>query len=181
MSFSPSFVVAILMASVAGVAGPSSARAQTAPIKPGLWEVKSSGGGADQSSRAADSLARLPPAQRAQVEAMMKQRGIDMSGGGTTVKICMTRESLDPSQWEHRQNGCRTDYPSRTGALWKFHSVCAQSTTDGEVRFAGPESYTVAATSTFSHGGQTQTRQTSVQAHWLSGDCGDVKPFTPMK
>jgi hypothetical protein len=76
------------------------ASAQTT-IKPGLWEitskVKTGNAQQDQAMSAAMAqLASMPPAQRAQMEAMMAQNGVSMpkasSDGGITLTACVTPE-----------------------------------------------------------------------------------------
>lgn len=161
---------------------PLFALAQTPPIKPGLWEVKSEGVADGQKTASpGDRLASLPPAVRAQVEASMKQKGIAVDAGGLS-RICFSKESMDPARWGASAN-CKTDYGARSSASWKWHSVCSQPemTIDGEAIFASPESYRVNTTSTITLRGETRTSQRSVQAHWLGADCGDLKPFEPKR
>lgn len=177
MSFSSSALAAAAFVVTFVASVPASA--QTPPLRPGLWELKQVGGNSAEAARVAASLDKLPPAQRAQVEAMMKQRGLGFGANGVNIQMCMTKASMDPSQWEHRQSGCKTDYPSRSNAAWKFHTVCANTTTDGEMVFSSPESYMLNATSTSTRNGQPQTRQVSMQGKFLGTDCGDIKPVDP--
>ncbi len=156
--------------------------AQTPPIKPGLWEVKSEGSADGQKTAPpADRLASLPPAVRAQVEASMKQKGVAMGAGGVS-RICFTRESMDPARWGNAAN-CKTDYGARSNSSWKWHSVCTQPemTIDGEALFANPENYTVNSTTTMKLRGETKTSQRTVRARWIGADCGDLKPFDPKR
>jgi hypothetical protein len=177
MSFSsPRFLVAASLAAVVGLALSPPAQAQAPPIKPGLWEVKQVGGDTQGSARMAAELDKLSPQQRAQIEAMMKERGASFSAAGFDVRICLSKDSLDPARWDHQSN-CKTDYSTRTSAAWKFHSVCPTSQTDGEVVFTSPESYTVNASTTMQQGSDTKARRMSMQAKWLSASCGDIKPF----
>ena len=156
--------------------------AQTPPIKSGLWEVQSEGSaGGQKASSPADRLQGLSPAARAQVEAMMKQKGVALGAAGTS-RICFTKDSMDPARWGNAAN-CKTDYGARNSSSWKWHSVCTQPemTIDGEAVFASPESYRVDSTTTRKVGGETRTSQRSVQARWLGADCGDLKPFDPKR
>lgn len=160
------------------------ARAQTAPpIKPGLWQVRSErevDGQKSQMPDMSEGLKSLPPEARKQIEAMMKQRGVDVGGGGD-MKICLSRDSLDPGQWESHQGSCKTDYSSRSGSTWKWHTSCQEpaSETDGEARFTGPESYTVKTATTMTVQGETRTTRMTLNSKWLGADCGDLKPITP--
>ncbi|MCE9659288.1 MAG: DUF3617 domain-containing protein [Burkholderiales bacterium] len=161
---------------------PAWSQAQTPPIKPGLWEVKSEGSADGQKTAPpTDRLASLPPAVRAQVEASMKQKGIAVDAGGLS-RICFTKESMDPAHWGNAAS-CKTDYGARSNSSWKWHSVCTQPemTIDGEALFASAESYTVNSTTTMKLRGETKTSQRTVRAKWLGADCGDLKPFDPKR
>ena len=156
------------------------ASAQVPPIKPGLWQAqteRSVDGKAapDMSER----LKTLSPAARAKMEAMMKQRGVDTSGGG--VRICMTRETLDQGHWNETSPRCKTEFGTRSASLWKWHSVCSQpeSASDGEAVFHSPESYTMTLTSTVQIKGQPRTSKHVAKMQWVGADCGDVKPLQP--
>lgn len=150
------------------------------PIKPGLWEV--------QSERLVDGkpmpdmaqrMKDMPPEARARMEALMKARGSGIEGG---LKICHTKESLDQGRWHDAQTRCKTDFGTRTGSVWKWHSSCGEPTaseTDGEVTFTNPENYTVKTSMTMTMKGQARTSQMTMTAKWLGSDCGAVKPFTP--
>lgn len=171
-----------LAAAVVLAAAPVLALAQTPPIKPGLWEVRSEGVADGQKTpQAGDRLASLSPAVRAQVEASMKQKGIAVDAGGLS-RICFSKESIDPARWGQSAT-CRTDYGARSNASWKWHSVCTQPemTIDGEAIFASPESYRVHTTSTLKLRGETKTSERNVQARWLGADCGELKPFEPKR
>jgi hypothetical protein len=162
------------------------ARAQTAPpIKPGLWQVRSEREVDGQKSKMPDMsehLKNMPPEQRKQIEDMMKQRGVDMSGGSMNdMKICLGKDSVDPDQWQRNQGSCKTDYLSRTGTTWKWHTSCREpaAETDGEAHFNSSDSYTVKTATTMAIQGQTRTTRMTLNSKWLGPDCGDIKPVTP--
>ena len=136
--------------------------AQTPPIKPGLWEVKSEGSvDGKKTAQPADRLQGLSPAVRAQVEASMKEKGVAMGPGGVS-RICFGRESMDPARWGEAAS-CKTEYGARSNSSWKWHSVCTQPemTIDGEAIFANPENYRVHTTTTM----KTARRDEDVAAH----------------
>lgn len=169
----------ILPAMLSSILAAISASGQVAPIKPGLWQIqmeRETDGqkGPDMSER----LKNLPPERRAQVEAAMKQRGIDPSGN--TMKVCQTREILDSSKFVNPISECKTTFSSRTGTLWKSHTSCPQNhlESDSEINFSGSESYQVKTTSTVQAGAQTKTTHTNSSGKWLSADCGDIKPMS---
>ncbi|MDQ6700085.1 MAG: DUF3617 domain-containing protein [Acidobacteriota bacterium] len=155
------------------------AHAQVAPIKPGLWQVRSE---RETNGRKAPDLSErlknLPPERRAQAEAMMKERGIDASGN--IAKICQTREMLDSKHFANSVPDCKITYSTRTNSSWKSHTSCAQNhiESDTEMIFSNPENYTVKTASTIQSDGQTKTSHMTMTGKWLSADCGDVKPLS---
>jgi uncharacterized protein DUF3617 len=163
------------------------AQAQTPPIKPGLWQVRSEREVDGQKAKMPDMsehLKNMPPEQRKQIEAMMKQRGVDMSGGSMNdMKICLSKDSLDRDQWQRNQGSCKTDYQTRVGNTWKWHTSCREpaAETDGEAHFTSSESYTVKTATTMTVQGETRTSRMTLNSKWLGADCGDIKPVTPPK
>lgn len=157
--------------------------ADAPPIKPGLWQVRS--------ERAVDGvkappvtaqLNNLPPEVRKQMEAMMKQKGVDVSGAPGDVKLCLSKESLDKDQWlAHKQSekNCKTEIKSRTIGRWTWHSSCIdpQSETDGEAVFNSPESYTMKVASIMTVKGESKTTNMTMHSTWLGANCGDLKPL----
>ena len=163
---------------LAAAALPAIALAQSPPIKPGLWEVRSERDGNDQrSAQAAERMKNLPPEARAKMEAMMKERGISMGADGTT-RVCLSKASLDAGAWQH-QTSCKTDYGLRSGTSWKWHSVCTQPEveSDGEAFFPNSETYTIKITSKT----KTRTSQRTMNGKWLGASCGDLKPVEPVR
>jgi hypothetical protein len=175
-----SLTIVCLAALVPGVA-----QAQTAPpIKPGLWQVRSEREVDGQKAQMPDMSERLktmPPEARQKIEAMMRERGVDVgAGAGSDMKICLAKESLDPGQWQRHQGTCTTDYTTRTSTLWTWHTTCREpaAETHGEAHFTGPESYVVKTATTMTVRGETRTSRMTLNSKWLAADCGDVKPVT---
>lgn len=162
---------------------PTVATAQTPPIKPGLWEVRSDrklDGQAAPAPAPADAMKNLPPEVRAKIEAQMKANGVAMGNNGAN-RICLDKSSLDAGRWQSRATTCKTDYSTRTASSWKWHSTCTQpeSASDGEAVFTNAENYTVSTTSTHSFRGAPRTMQMTIRAKWLGSDCGDLRPVDP--
>jgi len=171
--------LALLCASTFSVA---SHAADAPPIKPGLWQVRS--------ERAVDGVKappmaaqmnNLPPEVRKQMEAMMKQKGVDMSGGSGDIKLCLSKESLDQNQWLAQKNtekNCKTEIKSRSSSRWTWHSSCIdpKSETDGEAVFNSPESYTMKVATIMTMNGETKTMNMTNTSTWLGANCGDLKP-----
>lgn len=160
--------------------------AELLPVKPGLWEARSSAldpDGHEMAPPEQAALSRLPPEARARMAEVMKARGIAMPDANGATKVCFTKEMLESGGWEQTASeaGCTTTFSSRSGSTWKWHSSCTkfQSESDGETVFASPESYRTKVTTTVTLKGKTNTSTRIVQAKWLGATCGDIKPITP--
>lgn len=159
----------------------ASAQAQTPPIKPGLWQLHNSR--MSQGGQAMDmgaQMKNMPPEARKRMEEVMKQKGMDLGAGDGTMKICMTKESLDQGNWRGTQHGCTTDFKNRTASSWKWSAVCTNppSESEGEAVFTSPEAYTVKSKTTVTRGAQKQVMDMTVNAKWLGADCGGLKPMS---
>lgn len=168
-----------MAAALLAVTAPTFAQT-TPPIKPGLWQVHSErlvdGKKAPDLS---EQFAKLPPAQRAQMEAMLKKRGVDASAAARgDMKICLSQASLDGGRWQGNQGSCKTDYLSRTASSWRWRTQCTEPKmeADGEARFESPERYTVQMNMTATVQGVASKSQTTLTSRWLGADCGSVKP-----
>lgn len=162
--------------------GSTAARAQVAPIKPGLWQIEiereTNGQKAPDMS---ERLKNMPPERRAQIEAMMKQRG--MEANGNTVKVCQTREMLDSKKFVNPIPDCKTTYSTRTDSSWKSHTSCPENhlESDSEIIFSNSENYVVKTSSTTKSGSETKVSHMTRTGKWLSADCGDIKPLATEK
>jgi hypothetical protein len=176
-----------LIATVVAVTAAHCAWAQPVPpIKPGLWQMRMEQGGdpemASKIREMEEQMKSMPPEARKQVEAMMKQRGVSVSGPGE-IKMCFSKEQLQDGWQGQRHDNCKTD-TTRNGNTWKFHASCPApnaSETDGEATFTSPERYTMNSTTTTQAGGQPRTTKVSAVSTWLGADCGDIKPIMPKK
>lgn len=157
------------------------------PVKPGLWEVKSSaldGNGREVPPPEQAAFAQMTPEMRARMAEMMKARGASMPDASGAMKTCFAKETLESGRWQQTaaDMGCTTKYSGTSGNTWKWHSSCPAprpSEADGEIVFTNPESYRVKVTMTTTVAGKPTTSVRLMQAKWLGTDCGDIKPFTP--
>ena len=154
-------------------------------VKLGLWESKVSTetGGmpkmANMPSIPPETLAKMPPEQRAQVEAMMKSR----AGGGpmvTVAKVCMTKESLSSGQAFSRQKSCTPKVIASTGGRQQIHIDCNQDgmKMSGDLTVERVDAEHVKGNMVMK-GGPPSTpvdMKMSFENTWISSDCGDVKP-----
>jgi uncharacterized protein DUF3617 len=157
------------------------AQAQTAlPIKAGLWQIhidREVNG--EKAPDMSEKMKNMDPETRARVEAMMKQRGIDVGASGGPDKVCYSKEMIQRGRWADQQTECKTDFNSQSAALWKWHSSCPKlgSESDGEATFSGSENYVVKTSSVTKLGGTSRASHMTITGKWMSSDCGDLKPM----
>ena len=161
--------------------------AQTRPVPPvkgGLWQVRMSSidaNGQEVPTAGSAALAKLPPEARARMADQMRARGIAMPEADGSLKVCFTKEMFESGKWQQlaAQAGCTTNYSSRSGSTWKWHTSCAslKSESDGESVFSSAESYRTKLTTTSTITGKSNTSTRTMQGKWLRADCGDIKPI----
>ncbi len=164
----------------------SAAGASAQTLKPGLWEmankVKSSNGQMEQAmAQAQAQMANMPPAQRKMIEDMMAKQGVGLApGGGTSARICLTREMVEqngiPAQ---AQGDCKSTNAPRIGNSMKVSFSCTNPPSRGEgtVTFLGPESYAVQMAMTSVVNGKQEKIDLDSTSKWVSADCGAIKPL----
>lgn len=151
-------------------------------VKPGLWElhnkVKTGNAQTDQAVTAAlAQLAALPPAQRAQMEAMMAQNGISMpkaaGDGGLTLTACVTPEMAARKELPLNQKGkcSSTQEPVAGGMNVSFTCTDPASSGSGQIRFNGDQAYTMTMNVTNNSGTGPQNATVESTGRWLSDNC----------
>jgi hypothetical protein len=156
------------------------AHAQT--IKPGLWEmnnkVKTGNAQTDQAlSMAMQQLANMPPAQRAQMEAMMAQNGVSMpkqgGDGGMLLTACVTPEMAAKKEIPIDQKGKCTSQQEHVSNGLNISFTCTDpaSSGQGQVRFNGDSAYTMTMNVTNSTGSGPQHATIESTGRWLSATC----------
>jgi hypothetical protein len=148
-------------------------------VKEGLWEVSvthSMSGMPAMPSIPPDALAKMPPEQRARVEAMMK------GTPSTDVrKECVTKEKLEKhSAFSNNRGECTRTVVSSTGSKLelKFHCEEKQSSSDGTFLMEAVASDNVKGTMHMvmnSNNGHTMNMDFSISSKYLGSACGDVK------
>jgi hypothetical protein len=161
-----------------------------AQMKPGLWEINNKMGGNPQMDAATaqmqQQMATMPPEQRKQVEAMMAQRGMSMpgaaAGGGTTMRICMTKDQVEHNDVPMRE-GCTMTKNSRSGNVTKVAFTCSNppSTGEGEYTYLGPDAFGSKMKVTSQVQGRTESITMEGSGKFLGSDCGSIKPMVPPK
>src|SRR6185436_4105590 len=125
---------------------PLSAAAQT--LKPGLWEVTNRmQGNAEMDKSMAQmqkEMAAMSPEQRKMVEEMMGRQGPRMGAGGTSARMCMTKEMVERNEIPSERSDCKTTSQARTGNTMKFAFACTNppSSGEGQFTFVSAEAYT---------------------------------------
>ena len=165
--------------------------AQAQSMKPGLWEMTQKIGGnakLDQAqAQMQQQMASMPPEQRKMIEDMMAKQGVKVgaaAGGGTSVKVCMTKEMAERNEVPTQAQGdCKSTVSDRSASGMKIAFSCANppSSGEGQVRFAGPEAYSMKMTVKTTVQGQPETMTMDGGGKWLAADCGSVKPLAAAK
>jgi hypothetical protein len=181
--------ISLLLAS-ATLAFAAGAQAQT--TKPGLWEItnkmQSSSGEMEKAmANMEKQMAGMSPEQRKQMQDMMAKQGMSMapgSGGGMSMKVCITKEMAERNELPQQQQGdCKTTRSPGSGNTMKFSYACTQPPSSGEgvMTFNGDTGYTMKMNTTTTVKGKPEKMTMDATGKWLSSDCGSIKPITPPK
>lgn len=155
-------------------------------VKEGLWETTVSHSSSGMPGIPADALAKMTPEQRAQVEAMMKQRGMSSNGNTITSKGCVTKEKIAKGMAfaENREN-CTRDVVSSTARHFEIKLHCdvndskngSKTTMDGSVvvDVLGTDSVKGTTHMVTNSNGRNMNMDSTFISKYLGPDCGDVK------
>jgi hypothetical protein len=149
-------------------------------VKPGLWETSVTTDLSGASGMPAmpnippEVMAKMPAAQRAQVEALMKSRG--GTAAPITNKVCVTRSSVDEGSFGRTDKSCTSKVVSSSASKQVLQIECERndSKMTGELTVERVDSEHVKG-SVVMKTPQGQTKMT-FENRWLSADCGDVRP-----
>lgn len=172
-----------LAAAALALTAAGAAHAQTQA--PGLWEhtFKMGSGGSEMEKAQAMAQAQLealPPEQRRQVEAMMKNRGVTMGPQGTSAKFCLTKEQAAKPPEARLTGDCKPTDIKRNGNTMSYRFACTtpqQVSGDGTITYASDKAYSGSANIATLVAGQPQQMTMTMTGKWLAADCGDVKPL----
>jgi hypothetical protein len=155
-------------------------------VKLGLWETTSTTEMSGMAMPAMpqippDALSRMPPEQRARIEAMMKGRG--GSPRTATVKSCITKDTLaQAGAFGQSDKSCTMKVVSSTPAKQVMHMDCTRENNHmtGDITIDRVDAEHVKGLSSIkSEGEHAVTIKSTFETKWLSSDCGDVKPISP--
>jgi len=147
-------------------------------VKEGLWEMTvthSMSGMPATPNIPPDVLAKMPPEQRARVEAAMK------GGPSTDVrKECITKEKLEKhSAFSNNRGDCTRTVVNSTGSKLevKIHCEEKQTSTDGTlvVETVGSDRVKGTMQAVTNANGHTMNMNFTFSSKYLGPACGDVK------
>ena len=149
-------------------------------VKPGLWETTVSTQMAGMPPIPPEALARLTPEQRAQMEAVLKQR----AGQGprtTTNKSCVTKDDLNKplSFNDNVKQSCKSTIIRSSSSEQEVRLDCNEGAIQGSatMHIQAVDSENVKGTTQMnaSGGNNKMTSQSSFTSKWVGSDCGDLK------
>jgi len=161
-------------------------------LKPGLWEsrvVKHVLDGKDMTPQVTaamaqmqNNLSRLPPEQRARMEAMMKEHGALTMGTTGTTRLCISSEMAGRNKPIVDPEGrCQPTKINQSGNHTTFEINCSASGTvmtgKGESTATGDVIASRVDMSTRKGKGETHLLHNETEMKFLGSDCGDVKPI----
>ncbi len=162
-------------------------------LAPGLWEMTmqmpQSPGGPDLGAAMAqmqEQLAKMPPEQRKQVEAMLAQQGIGAPalkpgaapGQPPALRVCISKEASARGDMPDPDGRCRQDNLKRSGNKVSFNFSCTNppATGSGEYVFTGDRAYTGRMQMNTERAGKPLSMEMQLSGRFIAADCGDVKP-----
>lgn len=164
-----------LLIAAAGAA--SAADPTPLSIKPGLWEstTVTERSGSGMPAIPPEALARMPPEQRAKIEAMAGGKPVT-----TTNQSCRLEKDLRPFTDSRTNQACKQTIVVSTATRQEMEMDCSNpgGATKGTVTVDAKDSEHVSGLvlmHTNFNGHQVDTKIT-IAAKWVSADCGNVKP-----
>lgn len=142
------------------------ARAQTLNLKTGGWQSSYKVEG--QMQRLPESIEKMPPAQRAQMEAAMR----DIQKG-RTYKVCLTKQDLaDMARDPDGDETCKHSNVKRSASVYEADMSCPEGRS-GHVRLEALSSEKVAGVMTQKMSGRSGQGQLRMEfsARWASASC----------
>jgi hypothetical protein len=149
-------------------------------VKPGLWEMTTTGETSGAPPIPQDTLARMSPEQRAKFEAAMAA-GMAHSSAPRVSKQCMTEKSLqrgfDPGE-NKGERKCTDTVVSSSATVMEVRQECTgREKMSGHFRFeaVNPEVVNGTINMTVTDGARTMTIKRVMHGKWLGTDCGSLK------
>jgi hypothetical protein len=164
---------------------PMVALADKLDVKPGLWETTTSTeiggmGAAAMPTIPPEILEKMPPEQRARMQAMMNSQG---SGNTATNQSCVTEKDLERGLRPEttKDQSCKVDSVSTNGKTQEAHVTCTnprgKSTGVFKMTATSRETYEGTMDMNTAVDGRPMTVKLRLKGKWLSANCGNVKPI----
>jgi hypothetical protein len=149
-------------------------------VQSGLWETTSVTERSGMPPIPAEALAKMPPEQRARIEAQLKS-----TPQTTTKQSCFTPEEVAKGfGWNNTDKSCRQTIVTSSGSKQEIKWECdGPQKGSGSMKIEAPDSSHVNSLINITMGanGHEMTMKITNTAKWLSNSCGDVKPDTGRK
>jgi len=159
----------------------ASAAPITLNLRPGLWEMTSTGEATGALPIPQEMLDRLPPDRRAKIEAAIAASRARVSQP-RVFKQCITAESLKrgiEANDREVSEGCHPTVVSSTASAMDVRVQCTnpRHSTSGTFHFetSSPEAVSGTVNMTISEGARSMTMKRVIAGKWLGADCGNVK------
>jgi hypothetical protein len=169
----------------------AAALAQSAHLRPGLWEETVTTKSDNAQMNAAmeqmkQRMAQMSPEQRAAMEKAMAGHGMGMAGAPNTMRVCITREQIDRGFKPEDHGRCSRSNVSTSGNVTKFEFACQS---DRGTNVTGHGTYTEMRDTAFAVSTVADTVspkmtmhiQSDIAGKFVASDCGDVKPAPTAK
>jgi hypothetical protein len=154
-------------------------------VKEGLWEVTLSHTSSGlPAGIPPEALAKMTPEQRAQVEAMMKQKGMSSNGNTTVVKNCVTKQKIaEGMAFAQNRENCTHSLVNSSSVRYEYKIHCDENkngkktTIDGTtvVDVLGSDSVKGTSHVSMNTDGHPMTMDSTFTSKYLGADCGDIK------
>lgn len=156
-------------------------QAQAQTIDPGLWELKNDVRMPDRPEFAAqmaqmrEQMKNLPPEARKMMEQQMAGMGVALGGDGA-IRRCVSPEEAksDVIREGYTEDNCTYTQVSRSGNVWRGTLMCTNPQSQGEfmVTLHDSRHYTMEARMTGQDEGRPTRMEMTVDARFVSADCG---------
>jgi hypothetical protein len=139
-------------------------------LKPGLWETTTVHERTGMPSIPPETLARMPPEQRARIEAMSAGKAAP-----TTRQSCRIENDLKPFTDDSSQS-CKQTILTSTGTKQEVKMECDKGTGTVTVEAKDSEHVNGLVVMHMASNGRNMDMKITITAKWISSSCGDVKP-----
>ena len=159
-------------------------------LKPGLWEVKllkQIDNGRDMSDQISgasstmqQALSKLPPEQRARVQAMLAKNGAGLGNNGG-YRLCVSPEMAKrDTAFVDKEGHCQPATVTRSGNVTTYAFSCTSNGTTregkGQATSVGDVITNQVDLTTHNASGTTHVMHIETEMHYVGPDCGDLKP-----